>query len=251
MCRRRIPLALALVSALFASTSQAGPVILFETNAGSFVMDVNPTDDPNLQVHVDNIVQYIDTNRYIGMVINRAQEDFVVQMGGFLTDTLDPASIGQVGSSNENGFPRVPAFDPVIVDADNDGAVDFPTLSNTVGAVSLALSGDPDSGTSSFFVNLNDNSGPPPNLDALGFVPFAEIRDLAFFDNLNAATGDFGRLNLRDANPTFTNNLGYQDVPTFQDELIVVEQALLIPEPTTTVLVLGGVLIGVSSSRRR
>jgi hypothetical protein len=69
----------------------------------------------------------------------------------------------------------------VIVDSNNDGSVDFSASSNTRGTVSLALSSaGPNSGTSSFFVNLGDNSF----LDSQGFVPFARVNDLSTIDKI-------------------------------------------------------------------
>jgi cyclophilin family peptidyl-prolyl cis-trans isomerase len=56
-------------------------------------------------------------------------------------------------------------------------------LSNTVGTVSLALAGgDPNSGTSSFFINLADNSF----LDAQGFTVFAQVSDLTVVKQIMA-----------------------------------------------------------------
>jgi cyclophilin family peptidyl-prolyl cis-trans isomerase len=79
-------------------------------------------------------------------------------------------------------FTPIPAFDGVETDADLDGTVDFDALPNARGTVSLALqSGQPNSGTTSFFINLGDNSS---ILDDGGFVPFARIRDMATVDRI-------------------------------------------------------------------
>ena len=49
--------------------------------------------------------------------------------------------------------------------------------------MSLAVSGGgPNTGTSSFFINLGDNSG----LDSQGFVPFARIVDMTTVDGIMA-----------------------------------------------------------------
>jgi cyclophilin family peptidyl-prolyl cis-trans isomerase len=155
----------------------------FTTNVGSFDMVLNPENDPSLQPVVDNIVAYIGLGRYHFSAVNRAadgatpaaDDDFVLQMGGFM------------------GFPPVPELwadlhtpieklnDGVVVDANGDGNVDFNALSNTRGTVSLALSaGNPNSGTSSFFVNLGSNTF----LDSQGFVPFARIENMATIDRI-------------------------------------------------------------------
>jgi cyclophilin family peptidyl-prolyl cis-trans isomerase len=110
----------------------------------------------------------------------------------------------------------VKALSPVVVDADANGQVDFTALSNTRGTVSLALqSGNPNSGTSSFFVNLGSNTF----LDSQGFVPFARIENMTTIDrimglmqeDLSQEVGQSG-------------SLAYTDVPLTADGQIVVVQ---------------------------
>lgn len=168
---------------LFLAPAQAQTVVRFDTNVGNIDFQLNPTNDPNLQPHVENILAYVNSGRYDFSVINRAadgnpddpSDDFVLQFGGF---TLDPLVLPDSFAAFEN----IPSFDPVVVDQDGDGNVDFDfsAVSNTRGNVSLALSaGNPNSGTSSFFVNLGDNGA---LLDPQGFVPFAEVVDLSTVD---------------------------------------------------------------------
>lgn len=157
----------------------------FETNVGSFDMILNPTNNANLRPLVDNIVAYIGLGRYHYTAINRAvdgipgpgdtDDDFVLQMGGFLGFPPTPENF--LGLVRE-----VERLNPVTTDANGDGQVDFTTLENTRGTVSLALSaGNPNSGTSSFFINLRDNSD---LLDPQGFVPFARIDDMSTIDRI-------------------------------------------------------------------
>src|SRR5688572_18615924 len=68
----------------------AQAVVRFETSIGSFDMVLNPTNNPLLQAHVDNMVRYVEDNRYNGSWINRANENFVLQMGGFFSHTKRP-----------------------------------------------------------------------------------------------------------------------------------------------------------------
>ncbi len=149
--------------------------IRFDTNVGAIDFLLNPTNNSNLQPHVENILTYVNSGRYDLSVINRAADGFVLQFGGF---TLDPLVL----PDSFGAFTNIPSFDPVIVDADNDGTVDFDVTSllNTRGTVSLALSANANTGTSSFFVNLGAN----PSLDAanMRFVPFAQVVDMATVD---------------------------------------------------------------------
>ena len=230
MLRRSFPAGFfsALVLGCLAVMPVAAQTVRFDTNVGNFDLELNPTGNPNLQGHVDNIISYVESGRYDLTVINRAAEGFVMQMGGFqLNDTLDlPAAFSE--------FPSVPSFDPVIVDADNDGAVDFDVsnLLNTRGTVSLALSANANTGTSSFFVNVGDNA----SLDAanLRFVPFATVTDMATIDLIlglpQASLGDGG--------------LAGSDVPILEgDQLVFVERAFVldpVDEEMAEALAIGG-----------
>ncbi|MEO1497089.1 MAG: peptidylprolyl isomerase [Planctomycetota bacterium] len=235
---RRCWLSLAVVAAL-GTTGAEAQVVEFETNqpGTSFLVELNPTDDPNLQGLVDNFLLYVTSNLYDGVVINRAVEDFVVQMGSFTTSTLDPASV------NGNTFTSISTFAPVVVDGDNNGLVDFPTLSNTRGTISLALNATgPNSGTSSFFVNLDDNGF----LDGQGFVPFARIVNIAPINAINSAT----RVDLSQEVGA-SGSLTFIDFPVFGDpeELLVIERAVVIPEPAGLLTVTLGMM--AAAARRR
>lgn len=196
-------LRLALVAALLGisvSPAAFAQVVRFETTVGSFDMVLNPTNNPVLQGHVDNMLNYVDNGNYRGSWINRAAEGFVLQMGGFFSHTkrvpLDISSTRPVAS-----------FGPIA----GEPAAENPGLSNTLGTVSLALSGgangtNQDSGSTSFFVNLTDNNF----LDA-DFTVFAAIPDMTTINNIMAlmqtdltADPDFGAGN---------GNLGFSDVP--------------------------------------
>jgi cyclophilin family peptidyl-prolyl cis-trans isomerase len=208
-------LGLATVLALLTTGGAFAQTMRFTTSVGSFDMELNPNNDANLQPLVDNIVAYIGLGKYHFSSVNRAADgnagtadDFVLQMGGFM------------------GFPTNPDFwasmhmpieklnDGVKVDADGDGQVDFSAISNTRGTVSLALqSGQPNSGTSSFFINLGDNNF----LDSQGFVPFARISNMTTIDKIMQLTqrdlsGQIGQ----------NGNLAYTDVPLTEDGKIVV-----------------------------
>lgn len=210
---------LATVLALLTTTGAFAQTMRFNTNVGSFDMELNPNNDANLQPLVDNIVAYIGLGKYHFSAVNRAADgsagtadDFVLQMGGFM------------------GFPSVPDLwaplhtpieklnDGVTVDANGDGQVDFNSISNTRGTVSLALqSGQPNSGTSSFFINLGDNNF----LDSQGFVPFARISNMNTIDKIM-------QLSQRDLSSQAgqSGSLAYTDVPLTDDGRIVVVKSV-------------------------
>ncbi len=185
--------------ALSPAAALAQTMVRFDTNVGNIDMVLNPLGIAELRGHEENMLAYIESGRYEKVVVNRADNggdaanpanDFVLQFGGFTTQsqTLPPTF---------NAFDPVESFGPVIVDFNGDNTPDFDTtdLTNSRGTVSLALGGNPtdvNSGSTSFFVNVNDN----PGLDASGFVPFATVKDMSTVDLImrlaQANLGDAG-----------------------------------------------------------
>jgi len=232
-------------------TGGVAQTMRFTTNVGSFDMVLNPTNDPNLQPLVDNIVAYIGLGRYHFSAVNRAVEsgpgtadDFVLQMGGFMAFPPVPELWAGLHTPIEK-------LAPVTVDSNDDLQVDFNTLSNTRGAVSLALGTidhdgdpatprvtDPNSGTSSFFINLRDNSQGDNSLDAQGFVPFARIENMATVDEImqlmqTDLTQEAG------SNPT---DATYTDVPLTDDGRIVVLKSVTVTQAPTDFSFVGPIL---------
>lgn len=214
---------LAIVLLLCVTASAAwSQTVRFETNVGDFDMVLNPTNDPNLQPLVDNLIAYVGLGRYSFSAINRASDsdnddpsdDFVLQLGGFMGFAPDPDIWPQM-------FQSVDRLPEAIVDENGDGSVDFNTLTNSRGTVSLALAaGDVNSGTSSFFVNLGDNAF----LDSQGFVPFAQISNMDTIDRIMA-------LEQRDLSNAAgqPGSLAFIDVPLTEDEkLVIVQQATVV-----------------------
>lgn len=213
------PFSLLAVLLLLAPTCAYAQTVRFFTTAGDFDMQLNPTNNSDLQAHVDNLVAYIGSGRYHAGVINRAPDDFVLQLGGFTGRdvSIDTVPLG--------GFDSIDSFNDVVVDANNDGQVDFDTtgLTNTRGTVSLALAaGDANSGGSSFFVNIGDNSF----LDSQSFVPFATIDNMA---TINRIMG----LEKADISSQVgqSGSLAYTDVPLTEDgELVIIENVMVVSD---------------------
>lgn len=216
------PLALILLAVTSVAPAQT---VRFQTTVGAFDMLLNPTNNANLQPLVDNMLANVAAGLYRRSVVNRAVEDFVLQIGSFTTESRQLSEVPQFGFDSTN------SFDPVVVDTDGDGQVDFDTsaLTNTRGTISLALSSaGPNSGSASFFVNLTDNSF----LDAQGFVPFARIADMTTIDRIMGLdiidlSSDVGQ----------QGSLAYTDVPLAADgNLVVIETATVISENNTLFL---------------
>jgi cyclophilin family peptidyl-prolyl cis-trans isomerase len=134
------------------------------TTLGAFDIILFPTSKPQT---VDNFLDYTDAGEYDNSFFHRSPANFVVQGGGYKHTLAD-------------GFTKVKKFDRVLPNE--------PGLSNVRGTVAMAkIGGDPDSATSEWFVNVNDNSS---NLDAQngGFTVFGRVptAGMVVVDQINA-----------------------------------------------------------------
>jgi cyclophilin family peptidyl-prolyl cis-trans isomerase len=220
----RLSLAL-FVAASFAfvatSALQAQTVVRFETTAGAFDMVLNPTNDARLQEHTDNMIRNVEAQIYRGSWINRAPEGFVLQMGGFFSHTWRPVHTLDNTSS-------VASFDPITgVPAATMG------LSNTIGTVSLALSGsDANSGSGSFFINLGDNS----RLDSQ-FTVFAAIPDMTIIDKIMS----FDQVDIRDELGVDPNNVHFQDIPVDENnKQVIIHRSFVVTDSLLIANAIGG-----------
>lgn len=123
-------------------------------------------------VTVANFLNYLDQGRYFKIdptngqlsssFVHRSVPGFIIQGGGYI-GTVDPGHPA-------NALPtQVLGFSPI----QNE-----PGISNKRGTIAMAkLSGNPNSATSEWFINLADNGGPPNNLDTQngGFTVFGRI----------------------------------------------------------------------------
>ena len=180
----------------FAATAGANSGdVLFETNFGDITIDLHPELAP---ITVENFTGYVEDGFYDVLVFHRVVEDFMIQAGAYDADL--------------NYQP--PTRDPIV----NEFG-----LSNVRGTVAMAkLGGDPDSATSQFFINLTDNSGPPPALDTQngGFTVFGDvILGMDVVDSIAQVS-------------TYSTN-GLDNVP---EEPVIIEKATVIPEPATILL---------------
>jgi cyclophilin family peptidyl-prolyl cis-trans isomerase len=221
---------LSLVACIGLVSSAAAQVVRFETTQGDFDMVLNPTNNPLLQEHVDNMVRYVEDNRYLGSWINRADTGFVLQMGGFFSHTKRPGL-------NQDFIHSVQRYDDIVegVPAAETG------LSNTTGTVALALSGgaggtNQDSGSNSFFVNVADtNTFLDPD-----FTVFAAIPDMTTINKIMALT-------TRDLtqDPNFgadPSNLAFSDVAVDADgKQVFIKRAFVISDTLATAQAMAGI----------
>lgn len=153
----------------------ASPKVKFQTSQGDFVVELQPAKAPKT---VENFLQYVADKHYDGTIFHRVIDGFMVQGGGF-TPTLV----------------QKPTRAPIPLEANNG-------LKNEVGTIAMARTGNPNSATSQFFINVANNASlNAPQPDGYGYAVFGKVvSGMDVVDKIRqTATG---------------NQNGFQNVPT-------------------------------------
>jgi peptidyl-prolyl cis-trans isomerase A (cyclophilin A) len=127
------PLAVAQTATPAANTATpaaANPTVVLHTSQGDITVELFADKAPK---SVANFLRYVREGFYAGTVIHRVIPGYLIQ-GGLYTKDLQPRR----------------THSPVASEADNG-------LSNLRGTIAVARGGDPNSGTSQFFINLVDD----------------------------------------------------------------------------------------------
>ena len=155
---RKLPLIGALVLALSAAPEGASaapnPQVLVKTSLGEFVIELYPDKAP---LSVANFLQYVNDGFYSGTIFHRVIDSFMIQGGGFTAELYK----GQVRPKATRA--------PIAIESRNG-------LKNDTGWVAMARTGDPNSATSQFFINVVDNGGLNyPQPDGHGYAVFGKV----------------------------------------------------------------------------
>ena len=156
---RKLPLIGALVLALNAipdgaSAAAGHPQVLVKTSAGEFVIELYPDKAP---ATVANFLQYVDEGFYAGTIFHRVIGSFMIQGGGFGSDLYQGAMRPKQTHA------------PIALESKNG-------LKNDRGWVAMARTGDPNSATAQFFVNVVDNANlNHPQPDGHGYAVFGKV----------------------------------------------------------------------------
>jgi len=113
-----------------AKTESANPVVVIETNMGSFKVELYPDKTP---ITVANFLRYVDDSFYTGAIFHRVVKGFVIQAGGFDPD-----------------YGRRLTREPI----ENEAATGLP---NERGTIAMARTQQRNSASSQFYVNLRNN----------------------------------------------------------------------------------------------
>lgn len=109
---------------------RAKPQVRLLTSQGEMVIELYPDKAPRT---VENFLRYVDNGHYKGTVFHRVIKDFVIQGGGFTTDLKQKETLAPIPIESDNG------------------------LKNEAGTVAMARGSEPNSATSQFFINLDNN----------------------------------------------------------------------------------------------
>ncbi len=132
-------------------SSGAGPVVVVETEKGTFEFETYPNEAPKT---VARILELVRKRFYNGQRVHRVVKDFVIQMG-------DPASRDM---TKKDSWGRGGSGTPI-------GAAEFSKVRTHVrGAVAMAHAGDAAKADSQFYVTLS----PTPRLDG-GYTVFGKV----------------------------------------------------------------------------
>ncbi len=152
---------LILVIMFFSAVASAKPIVCLQAISGEFCVTLEADIAP---ITVKNFLHYVNSGAYNNTFIHRSVKDFIIQGGGYTID--EKLSVSKI--------------------TDNGTIQNEYNLSNIRGTIAMAkLGGDPNSATSEWFVNLNDNSA---NLNGQngGFTVFGQVieQDMSYIDQI-------------------------------------------------------------------
>ena len=179
--------AAALISAAPAfAQDAANPKVKLTTSMGDIVVQLDAAKAPKT---VENFLAYVKDKHYAGTIFHRVMDGFMIQGGGFTPDMQQKATKAPVPLEATNG------------------------LKNDTYTIAMARTGNPNSATSQFFINVKNNdmlNAPKP--DGYGYTVFGKVvSGTEVVDKIKAvATGNKGP---------------HQNVPTTP---VVIESATLV-----------------------
>ncbi len=135
----------------------ANPQVEFDTTAGVIRIELYPEAAPKT---VANFLDYVKTGHYVGTQFHRVIDGFMIQGGGFTTD-----------------FKQKPTKAPIAIESEQSSKAG---LANVPGTVAMARTSDPNSATSQFFINVNDNTRlnfRDPSPQGVGYTVFGKVVD--------------------------------------------------------------------------
>ncbi len=158
--------------------------VKLSTSKGDITIELDPQEAP---ISSENFLSYVESGFYDGTIFHRVIDGFMVQGGGFTPDMKQKKANKTIKNEWKNN------------------------LENKRGAIAMArLGGDPDSASSQFFINVNDNAFlDQPQPDGAAYAVFGRV--IEGMDVVDAIKG-----------VQTANKAGHGDVPV---EPIVINKA--------------------------
>lgn len=129
--------------------AEKAPRVKLSTSLGDIVVQLDPAKAPKT---VDNFLQYVKDKHYDGTVFHRVIGNFMIQGGGFTADMVQKPTKPAIPLEARNG------------------------LKNDRYTIAMARTGEPNSATSQFFINVVDNAMlNAPNPDGFGYTVFGKV----------------------------------------------------------------------------
>jgi peptidyl-prolyl cis-trans isomerase A (cyclophilin A) len=147
---RRSAAAGALLLTLAVSPAAMAQKVKFATSMGDIVVELDKAKAPKT---VDNFVQYVKAGHYDGTVFHRVIPSFMIQGGGMTPDMKEKKTRDPIPLESRNG------------------------LSNERGSIAMARTMDPNSATSQFFINVENNErlNADKARDGNGYAVFGKV----------------------------------------------------------------------------
>ena len=141
---------LALSPVQAADAAAAATKIRFSTSAGDIVVELDGAKSPKT---VANFVRYVKANHYNGTLFHRVIPNFMIQGGGMTKDMSEKPTEAPIELESHNG------------------------LINKRGTIAMARTGNPNSATAQFFINLKDNAflDAANSPDGNGYAVFGKV----------------------------------------------------------------------------
>ncbi|MES2261006.1 MAG: peptidylprolyl isomerase [Pseudomonadota bacterium] len=138
---------LALSGAVLAADNT--PQVSLKTTEGEIVLELNQEKAPKT---VANFLAYVKSGHYKDTIFHRVIDGFMIQGGGYTKDLKGKPTKPPVVSESKNG------------------------LKNEPYSVAMARTGDPNSATAQFFINVVNNEGLDyPGQDGYGYTVFGKV----------------------------------------------------------------------------
>jgi len=137
-----------MLAALVLAVPAFAQKVRLATSLGDIVIELEPEKAPK---STDNFLKYVKAGHYDGVIFHRVIETFMIQGGGMKPDMSEK-----------------PTRPPIPLESGNG-------LSNLRGTVAMARTGDPNSATAQFFVNVVDNQRLDKGEGRDGYAVFGKV----------------------------------------------------------------------------